>query len=262
MMSAYKNIIVETQNGVAVLTFNNPESRNPLTEETKDEMLAALAEVEAANDLRALVLTGRGSAFCAGGDIKKMGQELTPEEIRQAMKKSQQLLWKILRLEKPVVAAVNGDAFGLGFNLVLTADFAIASETARFSEVFVKLGLIPDFGGLYFLPRLIGVEKTRELVYFGDILTAQEVKGMGLLFKVVSPPELEKEAMVLAHRLAEMPTKAIGQAKKLLGRTFEMTLEEILEEEIKAQTYLSRTEDHREAIRAFLERRKPQFQGK
>jgi 2-(1,2-epoxy-1,2-dihydrophenyl)acetyl-CoA isomerase len=262
MMSAYKNIIVEAKNGVAVLTLNNPESRNPMTEETKDEMLVALGEVEALNEVRALMITGRGAAFCAGGDIKKIGQVLTPEEINQVMKKSQQLLWKVLNLEKPVVVAVNGDAFGMGCNLVLAADFAIASEKARFSEVFIKLGLIPDFGALYFLPRLVGLWKTKELVYLGGAVNAQEAKEIGLIYRVVSHHELETEAMALASRLAQMPTKAIGRAKKLLGRTFEMTLSEVLEEEIRAQTSLSSTEDHREALQAFLEKRQPKFQGK
>lgn len=261
-MQIYKSILLDAQGKVAVLTLNNPESRNPLTEQTKEEILAALEEVEHSPHFRALIMTGRGAAFCAGGDIKKIGQELTREEISQIMKKSQQLLWKLIDLEKPVVAAVNGDAFGMGFNLVLTADFVIASDKARFSQVFVKLGLMPDFGALYLLPRLIGPWKTKELVYFGNTVTAAEAKGIGLLYKVVPHDDLEKEAMGLANRLAELPTKAISRTKKVLSRTFEMTLEEILEEEIRAQTLLSETEDHREAIRALLDKRQPMFQGR
>ncbi len=178
------------------------------------------------------------------------------------MKKSQQLLWRLLNLEKPVVAAVNGDAFGMGCNLVLAADFSIASEKARFSEVFIKLGLLPDFGALYFLPRLVGMWKTKELAYLGGAVSAQEAKQMGLIYKVAPHEELEKEAMALAMRLAQMPTKAIGRIKKVLGRSSEMTLEQILEEEIKAQTFLSGTEDHREALRALLEKRQAKFQGR
>jgi 2-(1,2-epoxy-1,2-dihydrophenyl)acetyl-CoA isomerase len=261
-MSAYKNILLEVQNGVAVLALNNPENRNPLTEETKDEMLAALGEIEGGDGCRALMITGRGPAFCAGGDIKKIGQVLKVEETQRVMKKSQQLLWRLLRLEKPVVAAVNGDAFGMGCNLVLAADFSIASEKARFSEVFIKLGLLPDFGALYFLPRLVGMWKTKELAYLGGAVSAQEAKQMGLIYKVVPHEELEKEAMALAMRLAQMPTKAIGWIKKVLGRTFEMTLAEILEEEIEAQTFLSSTEDHCEALRALLEKRRAKFQGR
>jgi 2-(1,2-epoxy-1,2-dihydrophenyl)acetyl-CoA isomerase len=261
-MTAYTHILLEEKNGVGVLTLNHPESRNPLTEETKEEMLAALDEMEHADHLRALIITARGASFCAGGDLKKIGQELTPEEITRVMEKSQKLLWKILTLEKPVLAAVNGDAFGMGFNLVLAADFAIASDKARFSEVFIKLGLVPDFGALYLLPRLIGVWKTKELVFLGGTLSAQDAKEMGLIYKVVPQQDLEKEAMDLASRLAQMPTQAIGRAKQLLSRTFDMTLGEVLEEEIKAQISLSRTEDHREAIRAFLEKRPPTFQGK
>ena len=178
------------------------------------------------------------------------------------MEKSQSLLWRLVNLEKPVIAAVNGDAFGMGLNLALAADFAIASEKARFSEVFVRLGLIPDFGALYFLPRLLGPLKSKELVYFGSAISAEEAGKMGLVYKVVPHDDLEKEAMGLAKRLASMPTLAIARAKKVLNKAFNMTLAEVLAEEISAQTYLSQTEDHREGIRAFLEKRQPKFQGK
>lgn len=261
-MVNYKNIVLEKKEAVAVLALNNPESRNALTEETKDEMISAVAEVERSDELRVMIITGRGTAFCAGGDIKKIGVELSPEETRQVMEKSQRLLWSILNLEKPVVAAINGDAFGMGCNLALAADFAIASEKARFSEVFVKIGIIPDFGALYFLPRLIGLWKSKELAYLGDVVTAEEALKIGLVYKVVPHDELEKETVELAARLAKMPTKAIGKAKKVLNQTYDMTLAEVLEEEIQAQTFLSRTEDHREGIKAFLEKRKPDFKGK
>ena len=130
-MTVYKNILLERENGVARLVLNNPQSRNPMTEETKEELVAALDEIERDDTVRSVVLTGAGTAFCAGGDIKKIGQELNPDEITGVMKNSQRLLRKLLALEKPVVAAVNGDAFGMGCNLVFTADFPIASEKAR-----------------------------------------------------------------------------------------------------------------------------------
>lgn len=261
-MGTYRNILFDIQNGVGVLTLNNPESRNPLTEEMKDDLLSGLEEMEHTDEVRAVIITGNGPAFSAGGDVKKIGQELTPEEITGVMKNSQRLLWKLLQLEKPVVAAINGDAFGMGCNLVFTVDFPIASEKARFSEAFVKLGVMADFGALYFLPRVLGPWKTRELVYTGGIVTAAEAKEMGLVYKVVPHEELQKEARSLADRLAAMPTKAIGRAKKLLSRTFEMSLSEVLDEEIAAQIALSRTEDHREAIRAFMEKRQAKFQGR
>lgn len=261
-MVAYNNILLERKEGVAVITLNNPKSRNPLTEETKDEMLSALDKVERADELRALIITGRGPAFCAGGDIKKIGKEITPEESRRIMEKSQRLLRKLLDLEKPVVVAVNGDAFGMGCNLALAADFTIASDNARFSEVFVRLGLMPDFGALYFLPRLVGLWKSREMAYLGNVISAQEAKEIGLIYKVVPGGELEQEAMGLAERLAGMPTRAIGRAKRVLKRALDLTLDEILEEEIEAQIFLSQTADHREGVQAFLEKRRPKFQGK
>lgn len=260
-MAVYKNIALEKRERVAVIILNNPESRNPLTEETKNEMISALDEVEC-GEFRALIITGRGTTFCAGGDIKKIGSEITPEESRRVMEKSQRLLRKILVLEKPVVAAVNGDAFGMGCNLALASDFAIASDKARFSEVFVKLGLIPDFGALYFLPRLIGLWKSKELAYLGSVISAEEAMRMGLIYKVVPHDELDKEAMELASLLARMPTKAIGEAKRVINQSFNMTLDEVLAEEIKSQIYLTQTGDHREGIQALLEKRKPDFQGK
>lgn len=261
-MATYNNIILEEREGVGIITLNNPESRNPLTEETKDELISALDEVERTDEIRALIVTGRGPAFCAGGDIKKIGTEMTPEETNAVMKKSQNLLWKILNLEKPVIAAVNGDAFGMGCNLALATDFAIASDKARFSEAFIKLGLIPDFGAMYFLPRLIGLWKSKELAYLGGAITAEEAERIGLIYRVVPHDELEKETLALANRLAEMPIKAIGRVKKVLNQAFDMTLSEVLTEEIEAQTYLSQSEEHREGIQAFLEKRQPKFRGK
>ncbi len=261
-MTGYRNILLERENSLAWLVLNSVANRNALTEETKQELIAAVDEIERDNAVRAVVITGNGAAFSAGGDVKKIGQELTPEEISGVMKNSQRLLRKLLQLEKPVVAAINGDAFGMGCNLLFAVDFPIASEKARFSQAFVKLGVMADFGALYFLPRVLGPWKTRELVYMGGIVTAAEAKEMGLVYKVVPHEELQKEARSLADRLAAMPTKAIGRAKKLLGRTFEMTLTEVLDEEIEAQLALSRTEDHREAVRAFMEKRQAKFQGR
>jgi 2-(1,2-epoxy-1,2-dihydrophenyl)acetyl-CoA isomerase len=261
-MSDYQNILLEEKGPVCVLTLNRPESRNPLTEETKTEILSALAYVRETEKIRAVIVTGRGAAFCAGGDIKKIGKELTADEIREMMLKSQQLLKKLIGLEKPVIAAVNGDAFGMGCNLALAADFVIASEKARFCEVFVKIGAMADFGALHFLPRLIGLWKSKELVYLGDVIGAQEAERIGFVYRTVPHDDLEKEALALAGRLAEMPTKTIGRAKGVLNRSFSMVLDEVLEEEIESQIYLSQTEDYREGMKAMLEKRKPRFQGK
>lgn len=261
-MGIYDHILLEVREGVAILTLNHPESRNPLTEETKNEVISVLEEAVSRSEWRALVITAKGAAFCAGGDVRNIGRELGEEEIRALMGKSQQLLRKLLELEKPVIAAVNGDAFGMGCNLALAADFAVASEKARFCQVFINLGIAPDFGALYFLPRLIGMWKSKEMTYLGRIISAGEALDMGLIYKMVPHEELEKEAMELAVRLARMPTLAIGRAKRMLNRSFDMTLEEMLVEEIKAQIALTRTEDHREGIRALMEKRKPKFQGK
>lgn len=261
-MPPYNNIILEEESGVAVLTLNNPENRNPLTDETKTEMISALDEIAKDPTLRALVLTGKGKAFCAGGDIKKIGEVPSEAEIREIMGKSQQLLKKLMGLEKPVIAAVNGDAFGMGCNLALASDFVLASDQARFCEVFVKLGITPDFGALYLLPRLVGIWKAKEMAYLGNVVDALEAQKIGLITRAVPQNALMDEAMGLARKLADMPTLAIGRAKRILNKAFNMTLSEVLEEEIKNQIYLTQTEDHAEGLRALLEKRKPKFQGK
>ncbi len=261
-MAPYKNIIFEEENGVARIILNNPKSRNALTEETKIEVTDALDKVTGNGETRALVIAAEDPAFCAGGDVKNIGKELTPEEIREVMQNSQKLLLKLVNLEKPVIAAVNGDAFGMGCNLALAADFRIASEKARFCQVFVKLGLMPDFGALYFLPRLIGLERSKHLVYLGRAVAAKEAETIGLVTSVVSHESLEDESVKLARKLAGLPTLAIARAKHVLNKTYDMTLEQLLAEEIDAQIYLSNTEDHREGIRALMEKRKPEFKGR
>lgn len=261
-MEGYKTILFEEHAGVARLTLNNPDNRNPLTEETKREMISGLDRVAASDTIRALLITGKGVAFCAGGDVKNIGRKLTDEEIGEVMGKSQELLFKLIQLEKPVISAVNGDAFGMGCNLALTADFVFASHKARFSQVFVKLGLTPDFGALYFLPRLIGPWKAKEMAYTGRVVDAAEAVKIGLIYKTVPHEELEKESMHMAERLARLPTRAIARAKAVLNKTYEMTLKDVLAEEIAAQIDLTKTKDHREGIRALLEKRKPIFQGK
>jgi 2-(1,2-epoxy-1,2-dihydrophenyl)acetyl-CoA isomerase len=260
-MSGYKYIILEEEKGVARIILNNPESRNALTEETKAEVTEALEKVSENGDARALIITARDPAFCAGGDVKNIGKELTPEEIREVMKNSQKLLLTLVNLEKPVIAAVNGDAFGMGCNLALAADFRIVSERARFCQVFIKLGLMPDFGALYFLPRLIGPERSKHLVYLGRAVKAEEAEKLGLVSSVVPHEELENESMKLAGKLAVLPTQAIARAKRVLNNTYDMTLQQVLAEEIEAQIYLSNTEDHREGIRTLMKKRKPTFKG-
>ncbi len=261
-MTSYDYIILEEDSGVATITLNNPESRNPLTDETKMEMISALDAIDKNPALRALVITGKGKAFCAGGDIKKIGKVPSEKEIREIMGKSQQLLKKLLGLEKPVIAAVNGDAFGMGCNLALASDFVLASEKARFCEVFVKLGITPDFGALYFLPRLVGLWKSKEMAYLGNVVDAMEAEKIGLITRVVPLDTLMDEAMGLAKKLARMPTLAIGRAKRILNQAFDMTLTEVLEQEIKNQITLTQTEDHAEGLRALKEKRKPEFHGK
>ncbi len=255
-MPAYQNITVEEKGSVLVLALNNPESRNPLTEETKTELLSALDYVKETAALRAVIITGRGPAFCAGGDIKKIGQELTPPEIREMMLKSQQLLKKLVGLEMPVIAAVNGDAFGMGCNLALAADFVVASEKARFCEVFVNIGLVLDAGGTYFLPRLVGLARARELALLGEMVDAKRAAEIGLIYKSVPDKDLDRETENLAHQLAQKSSLAMALIKEGLEMSLDMDLDEVLEWEAAHQSIMLQTEEHQEAVRRFKARRK------
>ena len=261
-MERFKSILFEQDDGIGYLIFNNPEKRNAFTEETKLEVLSALDFIENSNTVRVLVLTGRGSAFCAGGDIKKISQRLDPDEIAEIMGNSQKILRKLVNLPIPVIASVNGDAIGIGCNLVLAADFSIASEKAKFSEVFIKIGAIPDFGALYFLPRLIGIWRSKELSFLGKAIDAMEAAKIGLIWRVVGKEALEKETANLASQLSKLPTKTISKVKSILNKSFNLTLEDVLRLEIENQISLSKTEDYQEGIRALVEKRKPIFHGK
>lgn len=260
-MSTYNNILFEVIDGIAYITLNRPENRNALTGEMKDELNSAIERVEKDKYIRVLVITGQENVFCAGGDIKKITQGLSPSEIRKLMEKSQVFLRKLVELEKPVIASVNGDAFGMGFNLALAADFIIASERARFCEVFIKIGAMPDFGALYFLPRLVGVLKTKALTYLGEVIRADEAQKMGLISEVVADEKLKSTTISLANQLARLPTKAIGRIKRLLNKTFYLSFEEVLKEEIESQIFLSKTRDFQEGMKAIIEKRKPVFHG-
>ncbi len=264
-MSDYKAILYKLENDVAWVTMNRPEQRNAVNAELREELIAVFTAARTDPAIRALVLSGTGKGFCTGADLSgSRGQGPTgPGAGRELMKSSsQRLIRAVWELEKPVVAAVNGVAAGLGSHLAFACDFVIASAEARFIEVFVRRGIAVDAAGAFLLPRLIGLQKAKELVYFGDDLSPEEAMRIGLVSKVVPGDQLEAAAREWAERLAKGPTFAIGISKRLLNRSLESSFETALEEEATAQMLVTQSEDTREGMLAFMERRAPQFKGK
>jgi len=228
-------------------------------------LIGVFTDARTNGDIRALVLTGSGKGFCTGADLSgPRGQGPTgPGAGREVMKQSSQRLIRALwELEKPVIAAVNGVAAGLGSHLAFASDLVIAAQDARFIEVFVRRGIAIDAAGAFLLPRLIGLSKAKELVFFGDDLSADDAQKIGLVNKVVAGDQLAAAVREWAEKLAKGPTFAIGMSKRLLNRSLESSLETALEEEAMAQSLVTQSEDTREGMTAFVERRQPQFKGR
>jgi 2-(1,2-epoxy-1,2-dihydrophenyl)acetyl-CoA isomerase len=264
-MSEYGAITLAIENQVAWLTLNRPEARNAINAPMRDEIIAVLTEARTNPDIRALVLTGAGKGFCTGADLSgPRGQGPSgPGAGREVMKASSQRLIRTLwELEKPVIAAVNGVAAGLGSHLAFACDLVIAAAEARFIEIFVRRGIAIDAGGAFLLPRLIGLSRAKELVFFGDDLAAVDAERLGLVNRVVPAGDLERSARDWAERLARGPTFAIGMSKRLLNRSLESSLETCLEEEALAQSLVTQSEDTKEGIQSFIEKRAPRFSGR
>ena len=244
--------------------MNRPEVRNAWDPEMVHNLADTLLEVRQDEEVRAVVITGAGKAFSAGGDIKVQKQFLD-QPLDARLERATIVQWisrHITSMEKPVIAAVNGPAVGAACDMALACDIRIASENASFGEVFIRRGLMPDMGGMFFLPRLVGVAKAKELIFTGDIIDAREAERKGLVNKVVPADKLEIATMELARRLASGPTKAIGLAKKVINKSLSTDLETSLDYALQALTICYYTEDHAEATRAFFEKREPRFKGR
>lgn len=261
----YETLLYDLTDGVATVTLNRPEVLNAFSTPMQRELAAVIARLADDSAVRAVVLTGAGRAFCAGGDIGEMEGAADPTPLASRNKLHRMLtsvLMPLVRLEKPVIAAVNGVAAGAGMNLALAADITLVAEQARFSQAFVKVGLVPDTGGLYLLTRLIGLNRAKELCFTGRMLDAREALDLGLVNQVMAADELMPRAKALAQELARGATAAIGLTKSLLNAAPTATLEEMAEFESYALAVVLSTEDHREGIRAFREKRAPQFRGR
>jgi 2-(1,2-epoxy-1,2-dihydrophenyl)acetyl-CoA isomerase len=267
-----EQVLHRVEDRVAWITLNRPEVRNAMTPEQRDRVVALLEASGADVSVGAVVLGATGEGFCTGADLRAgrgggaprpdgAPERIMGEAARLIRGGAQRLVAAVLDCEKPVVAAVNGTAAGIGAHLAFACDLVVAAEQARFIEVFVRRGISPDGGGAYLLPRLVGLHKAKELVFFGDDLPAAEAARLGLVNKVVPRAEVEQAAGDLARRLASGPTKAIGMAKWLLNRSLDSDRATAFAEEAWAQELVVGTADSKEGIAAFVERRPPRFRG-
>jgi len=261
----YQNLGYETKELVAYLTLNRPERKNAIGGTMREDILDAFARAEADPDVRAVILTGAGSAFCAGGDVKEFARAFEQGIERPLVEKidpvRDRIVLAIFEATKPVIAAINGPAAGARMNIALAADIRVASTTAQFSQAFVRRGVHPDFGGTYFLPRVVGLAKASELIFTGDSLDAEEALRLGIVSRVVPPDRLMETASRIAASIAAGPPIAIQLAKRCLRQSANASLRETLDRETAAQNLCFDTQDAREGMLAFVEKRAPVFRG-
>jgi len=267
-MAETGSVLFRVENRVGWVILNRPEARNAMNAEMREKYLEALSRCGEDSEIRAVVLTGTGKGFCTGADLSGSRAATGaagpphPGATRDAMRPSQRVIRALWDLEKPVVAGVNGVAAGLGAHLVYACDLVVAAEDARFIEVFVRRGIALDAGGAFLLPRHVGLHKAKELVFFGDDLPADEAVRLGLVNKVVPAGELEATCRAWAERLAEGPTFALGLSKRLLNRSLQADIDTLFAEEAFTQALVANSEDMREGIRSFMEKRPPAFKGR
>lgn len=261
-MPDYQTLLYQTADGVLTITMNRPESYNAFNEQMKKELNDAFREAEKDSSVRCIVLRGAGQkAFCSGQDLKE--HQGSKRSLKESLEKSYNpLIRKIRTIEKPVIAMINGVAAGAGCSVALACDMRVMSTDAYMMQAFVNIGLVPDSGAHWFLPRLAGLTKAFEYAATGRKIPADECLQVGLVNRVVQPEELEAATMDLASRLAQAPTRAIGLMKRAFNRAAASDLDALLDYEAYLQQIASETEDHREGLQAFIEKRKPNFRGR
>jgi 2-(1,2-epoxy-1,2-dihydrophenyl)acetyl-CoA isomerase len=266
-----EQLLYSLEDGIATITLNRPDAQNALTPDQRDRLIKLFAQASADVATRVVVLTATGKGFCTGADLRAsraapVRPEGTPDRVagdisRMIRDGAQRLITAILDCEKPVIAGVNGTAAGIGAHMAFACDLVVAAKSARFIEVFVRRGLVPDGAGAYLLPRLIGPQKTKELMFFGDIVTADEAKALGLVNRVCADRDLDTIVLEWSERLAEAPTRAIALTKWLVNRSLESDRTGALHDEAYAQEMNMGTRDAQEGVQSFVERRSPEFKG-
>ena len=255
-------LITSLNNGVFKITLNRPEVYNSFNQAMAFSMQKELDYCAQNDEIRTILITGSGKAFCAGQDLSEATDPNGPELESIVRDHYNPIILKIRSLEKPVIAAVNGVAAGAGANIALACDLTIAQENASFIQAFSKIGLIPDSGGTYFLPRIIGVQKALALMFTGDKISAKEAEELNMIYKCIPEEDFEDFTLKIAEKMALMPTRAFGLTKKAVNQSLHNTLEQQLNLEEKLQTEAGKTEDFQEGVQAFLEKRKAKFKGK
>lgn len=254
-------VLTTVKNGVGTITLNRPESRNALSLEMRAGLSAAVAQMRDDSQVHAVVITGAGGAFCSGGDISLMMESKITSMANRARMRALHLWFReLVNLEKPVIAAVDGPAFGAGLSLALAADFVIATRRAKFCAVFGRIGLVPDLGAMHLLPRIVGQQRAKELVFTARTVDAEEAKTLGLVFDIVDDATaLQAAALQLASRFGEASTVAIGMAKNIMNQAFELNAQSMAELESYAQSVCRDSQYHQEAIGRFKDKQPMRF---
>lgn len=258
-------VLFERADGVAELTLNRPERLNAFTEAMHRELAAHLDRIEADPGVRAVLLTGAGRGFCAGQDLgdRMMGEGDAPPDLGDTLERLYNpLVRRIRALDRPVVCAVNGVAAGAGANIALACDIVLAARSAVFIQAFCRIGLVPDSGGTWFLPRLVGEARARALALLGEKVSAEQAEAWGMIWRAVDDERLLDEARGLARQLASGPTRGLGSIKRALAASWANDLDAQLDLERDLQREAGRTADYREGVRAFMEKRPPRFEGR
>ncbi|MEZ4911769.1 MAG: enoyl-CoA hydratase-related protein [Saprospiraceae bacterium] len=254
-------ILTEIINKVCVIRLNRPEKFNSFVRPMALKLQEVLADCEADSAIRCIVIVGVGKAFCAGQDLQEATDPQGPQLTTIVSEHYNPIIKLIRNVPKPVITAVNGVAAGAGANIALAGDIVIASESASFIQAFSKIGLIPDSGGTYTLPRLIGLQRASALMMLGDKISAKDAQSMGMIYQYFPDDVFWESVMVLAHQMSEMPTLGLALTKQALNATFDNTLDQQLQLEDLLQTKAGMSHDYREGTSAFLEKRKPSFKG-
>jgi 2-(1,2-epoxy-1,2-dihydrophenyl)acetyl-CoA isomerase len=257
-----QQLLYKVHEGIATITMNRPDKYNSVTREMALAMQTAIDRAAEDDAVRVIVLTGSGKAFCAGQDLKE-AIDLDMPDLGQIVEQHfNPLVKKMVKCPKPIIAAINGVAAGAGANLAFACDITIATGSAVFIQAFSKIGLIPDSGGTYTLPRLVGHARASALMMLGDKVSAQEAVEMGMIYQAVPDGDFEEVVLKTATKVSKMPTAALALTKEALHHTWTHTLEDQLDMELRLQVTAGNTQDHTEGVTAFVEKRKPSFTGK